>query len=278
MSRRSRTRSSSRSAKTAPPVRLSNYTQRRLWLRHDRPVWPFVWRGLLPVLGLLAVAAYALTGFASDSIEATVKREVRQQLDAEGLPWASMEVSGQHVRLGGTPPHEAGGDSALFIARAATCPTWVGRQVCAVDVTEEFSSPVTVGPTVMVQPGPIPVVKACEDTLAAIVQKSQIEFETGQATLSPGSNTVIKELAKAANACPGTLSVEGHTDNTASETSNLALSRARAEAVREALVRAGVRAERLVSQGFGSQQPIADNDNAEDRARNRRIEFRVAGP
>jgi outer membrane protein OmpA-like peptidoglycan-associated protein len=249
-----------------------------LWLRHDRPVWPFVWRGLLPVLGLLGVAAYGLTGFANDSIEATVKREVRLQLDAEGLPWASMEVSGQRVRLGGTPPHEGGGNSALAIARAATCPTWIGRQVCALDVTGEFASSVTVGPTVMIRPGPVPIVKACEDTLAAIIQRSPLEFEPGQSGLMPESDAVIKELAKAVHACPGTLRVEAHTDNVSSEATNLALSRARAEAVREALVGAGVRPERLLAQGFGSLQPVADNDNAEDRARNRRIEFRVAGP
>lgn len=278
MSRRSRTRSSPRSTKSAPPIREWAYTQRRLWLRHDRPVLPFVWRGLLPVLGLLAVAAYALTGFASDSVEATVKREVRQQLDAEGLPWATMEVSGQQVRLGGTPPDENGGNSALFIARAATCPSWAGRFVCAVDVTGAFAAPLTGIPSKVAPSGPAPAVKACEDALAAIVQKSLIEFDIGQATLKASATAVITQLARAAKSCPGTLRVEGHTDNVGNEGTNLALSRARAEAVREALVQAGVPAARLVAQGFGSLQPIADNGNAQDRARNRRIEFRVDRP
>ena len=58
--------------------------------------------------------------------------------------------------------------------------------------------------------------------------------------------------------------------------SNLALSQARAEAVRSYLAGKGIPAEMVMVSGQGPDRPVAENNNAEGRARNRRIEFRVA--
>ena len=70
--------------------------------------------------------------------------------------------------------------------------------------------------------------------------------------------------------------VEGHSDsqtiNTPEFSSNWALSSARAIAVVEALEEAGVASERLRAVGLAATQPLADNDTAEGRARNRRVE------
>jgi outer membrane protein OmpA-like peptidoglycan-associated protein len=87
---------------------------------------------------------------------------------------------------------------------------------------------------------------------------------------------VLDELAKATGECPGVIRIEGHTDLLGAPQHNLALSQARAESVREALIERGVAASRLRAQGFGADQPLADNRGAEGRAKNRRIEFRVA--
>mgnify|MGYP001230151766 CR=1 FL=1 len=67
----------------------------------------------------------------------------------------------------------------------------------------------------------------------------------------------------------------GHTDNSGSRLANLALSANRAEAVKAALVDKGIPARSLITLGAGSQRPIASNDTAAGRARNRRIEFRI---
>ena len=69
--------------------------------------------------------------------------------------------------------------------------------------------------------------------------------------------------------------VIGHTDNVGLRTSNQNLSQARAEAVRNYLAGKGVPADNLVASGQGPDRPIASNDTAEGRARNRRIEFRM---
>jgi OOP family OmpA-OmpF porin len=69
--------------------------------------------------------------------------------------------------------------------------------------------------------------------------------------------------------------VAGHTDVTGVRELNLALSLARANVVRNQLVNLGIDVGRLETAGYGPDRPIADNDTAEGRARNRRVEFRI---
>lgn len=69
--------------------------------------------------------------------------------------------------------------------------------------------------------------------------------------------------------------VIGHTDNSGSRARNLALSQARAEAVKAYVVERGIRPDMISVRGEGPDRPVADNASAEGRARNRRIEFKV---
>jgi outer membrane protein OmpA-like peptidoglycan-associated protein len=68
------------------------------------------------------------------------------------------------------------------------------------------------------------------------------------------------------------LLIEGHTDATNTDAYNLDLSQRRAQAVVAALVKRGVDAARLKPQGFGRTKPVADNESAQGRALNRRVE------
>ena len=72
-----------------------------------------------------------------------------------------------------------------------------------------------------------------------------------------------------------TILLEGHTDSRGPESLNQALSRHRAVIVRSYLVSKGLAPERLVCQGHGPSRPIADNETAEGRANNRRVEVVV---
>jgi outer membrane protein OmpA-like peptidoglycan-associated protein/uncharacterized protein YidB (DUF937 family) len=71
------------------------------------------------------------------------------------------------------------------------------------------------------------------------------------------------------------LEIAGYTDNTGDAALNLALSQKRAEAVREALIKYGVDPDMLVAKGYGEADPVARNDTAEGRLKNRRIEYHV---
>ena len=274
---------------------------RRRWVRRETPLWPFVWRGLLPLLGLLALGRYAFESFAPHDVQANVHHEVRAALDGQGFDWVQLDVSGQNVALSGEQPAPGRGDAALLLARLTTCPSWAGRLPCAIDVTGRFTGPsASAAPTA---PAPAQAesassaapamssgvadasptatraaqaARACEAELAAIVALSKIEFDAAAATLKPGSASVLSELAKAALDCPGVIRIEGHTDSTGAPQANRVLSEARAEAVRRALIERGLPAERLRAEGFGEDKPVADNGSAEGRAKNRRIEFRIA--
>src|SRR5262249_41657703 len=70
----------------------------------------------------------------------------------------------------------------------------------------------------------------------------------------------------------------GYTDNTGDPAANVQLSQQRADAVRAALVSAGVDPSMLVAKGYGSANPAASNDTAEGKFRNRRLADRVVKP
>jgi hypothetical protein len=77
---------------------------------------------------------------------------------------------------------------------------------------------------------------------------------------------------------PGlTLAVEGHTDNVAGDEANQKLSEQRADTVRSYLIGQGLPEARKSSTGFGKTSPMADNDTATGRQKNRRVEIVVSG-
>jgi OmpA-OmpF porin, OOP family len=71
------------------------------------------------------------------------------------------------------------------------------------------------------------------------------------------------------------ISLEGHTDSEGDDASNLALSKSRAKSVAEYLVKKGIEANRVTSDGFGETRPIAPNDTAENKAKNRRVDMKL---
>ncbi|NIF78408.1 OmpA family protein, partial [Paraburkholderia sp. Cy-641] len=103
-----------------------------------------------------------------------------------------------------------------------------------------------------------------------------IEFETGSATLTPQGRAILDQMAAVlAKLNTRTVDIIGHTDNAGNRTSNIALSQARADAVKGYLVTKGISPQQVTTTGVGPDQPIASNDTSDGRARNRRIEFRV---
>ena len=109
--------------------------------------------------------------------------------------------------------------------------------------------------------------------------KDSIHFDTGQDTIQPGSFPVLDQVARILEEHPELehLRVEGHTDNVGGAAYNKELSARRAAAVVRYLVGRGVAVGRLVAAGFGFERPIASNDTALGRARNRRVEFTIVG-
>jgi OmpA-OmpF porin, OOP family len=116
----------------------------------------------------------------------------------------------------------------------------------------------------------------CQDQLMATAAESGITFGRASADLTRASTPTLNKLAKIANSCLDTrIEISGHTDSEGIPERNNPLSERRAKAVLDFLTKAGVDASRLTAAGFGAEKPIAPNDTAEGRAKNRRIEFAV---
>lgn len=105
---------------------------------------------------------------------------------------------------------------------------------------------------------------------------NNIFFDSGSANLDRASYRELDRLIQILIMYPKLrVEIEGHTDNRGSRSYNQKLSSRRAEAVRDYLVKKGVAGARLTTKGLGPDRPRADNDTAEGRARNRRIEFLI---
>ena len=99
-------------------------------------------------------------------------------------------------------------------------------------------------------------------------------FDTGKDAIQAPSEPLLQEIHTLLSSTPELrLSIEGHTDNVGTASSNAALSTRRAEAVKAWLVGKGIAATRLSTQGFGDTRPIGDNRTEAGRARNRRVEL-----
>jgi outer membrane protein OmpA-like peptidoglycan-associated protein len=264
--------------------------QQLVW--RDPPAWPFVWRGALPLAALVLVGLIALLPFAHTSIQGTVEHEVRAQLNEAGFSWVGLSASGQSVKLAGVEPAAGDGERALQVARAATCPTWLGRHTCAVSVSGAFMPPVAVAAAetpalsapaaAVAAPAPARAAPApaapltrqgCESSLAGLLANEQIEFASGSAKIDARSTALLDRLAREVKSCPGRIRIEGYTDTVGRGRLNQRLSAERAAAVRAALVARGIPASRLSAKGYGARHAIADNATEAGRARNRRIEF-----
>ncbi|MCA9551841.1 MAG: OmpA family protein [Myxococcales bacterium] len=355
---------------------------------------PFIPWGLLPIVGLFAVALLALTVGAQRWVEADVRDAVEDALVDHELGWVRFAVDGQNVALTGAPPTTGAGDEALAVVEQALGDTWAGALDATERVSGRFTSPPPPAPkpppaqawcdfelvrgegalvlrgqvpseaararvvaaaqalvgtgtpvidrvqdelTVLADGAPVwgvaaergteilsrcasgryvarggelsvlcslpealrdetdeairaPLpgvrlgavellvaeqVEACEARLQAVLQKSVVEVATASAALRPSAVPVVDAVAEAARDCPGTLRIEGHTDDRGDPAANVELSKARAESILEALVSRGLDRARLVAVGFGAARPVADNATPPGRRKNRRIEIRV---
>jgi outer membrane protein OmpA-like peptidoglycan-associated protein len=107
-----------------------------------------------------------------------------------------------------------------------------------------------------------------------ITLSGEVLFESGRSELRPEARTRLLAVAEALRESPNQSAiVAGYTDSRGTDSTNLALSQARAESVRAFLVTEGVPSDRVRAEGRGEASPIASNDTAEGRANNRRVEI-----
>lgn len=128
--------------------------------------------------------------------------------------------------------------------------------------------------------GDIRIAAGGRDLYDALAQEGRVAvhdilFDTGKSTIKSASAKQLSKIGKMLRDHASlNLLIEGHTDNQGGFDANMALSKARAQAVRDYLVdHFKIKGERLRTMGLGSTQPVADNGSAEGRAQNRRVEL-----
>ncbi len=118
----------------------------------------------------------------------------------------------------------------------------------------------------------------CDTAVHDIAAAGPLQFHRNAAGLDRSKRTILDKLAGVAAACPKLrLQISGHADARGNTKRNQSLSERRARVVVGYLITKGIDAGRLKAVGYGDTRPLASNDDAQNRAKNRRIEFEVTG-
>lgn len=189
----------------------------------------------------------------------------------KGVPNASLEWVGDKITL-------KAGDAAALEALTAKVKALVPHTevVAAAPVTAEQSVSNSLSATqtalTAIDPNNVDV-----NALVKALNLQIINFASGSSEIPADNKAILDQAVTLLNKVSGVkLNVGGHTDSTGNAASNKALSQRRAQAVVDYLTSKGVDASKLVAQGHGSDQPVAENTTDEGRFKNRRIEFSVA--
>jgi outer membrane protein OmpA-like peptidoglycan-associated protein len=226
---------------------------------------------LLPVLaGLLAIGAltYVCANHHRPHFEADLSSRTVAALNAIPIPKAEVSAEGQIVTLRG----EVASEELKSRAAADAASVW------GVEEVRNLLTVATVpAPKILTAEEKVTAV-TCQAEFTKLLASEQIRFLTGNAEINPASYPLLNNLASASGKCPVvSFEVGGHTDSVGPIEMNMQLSKSRADAVVDYLVKKGVPAERMSAVGYGPNQPIADNQTMLGRQQNRRTEFKVKG-
>ena len=206
--------------------------------------------------------AFLCRGLHSEAIAAGLRTPIQQSLAALSIANPTVEVDGRNVTLRGIVDSEATKQQAGEIAARQ----WGTYEVNNLLEVRSVAAP------------PPAASLNCQAEFANILKVQQPVFATASSALSPSSHPLLDRLVQAAGQCPAAqLVVGGHTDSRGALAMNLELSRARANSVVAYLTAKGIAAKRVEAEGFGPNQPVADNSSETGMQKNRRIEIKVKG-
>ena len=110
------------------------------------------------------------------------------------------------------------------------------------------------------------------------MSSNTVLFKTSSAVIDRVSGLTLDKIMYVVKECSAfNFEIQGHTDSAGNRENNIALSTARADAVKSYMIARGIPARRMEILGLGPDKPLADNQTSQGRAKNRRIEFKIAG-
>lgn len=220
----------------------------------------------------IAVLAFGLLCFFclhthAPVIQADVSSRVVQALAANHIASATASVDGRDVVLSG-PANSV----QVSPATQQMVASLEGVRTVSVHITDAQPDASTV---TQPQAASADVPKAeSQSKIDTLLQEDVVEFDPSSAQLTAHGRAVLDQVAPVLLASPGlNCEIQGHTDSQGRADVNQSLSYQRAIATKNYLVNKGVAADRLTTEGYGDTKPIASNDTAEGRRKNRRIHF-----
>ena len=192
----------------------------------------------------------------------------------EALKGANVDAifEGDKVSVGGATMDDAARDKVMAALKSA-----LGASVAVGALTDKTAAAVAVAnDRATTELASLQSGFDVKDLLFAL-NDSMVNFASDSAEVPEAMAPFLKSAAADLKQLKAghVLEIAGYTDSTGDAALNLALSQKRAEAVREALIKYGADPDMLVAKGYGEADPVAGNDSAEGRLKNRRIEYHV---
>lgn len=212
---------------------------------------------------------------AAEALAAPAQIVDEQEL-ASGAPqgFVTAVVAGiGHLTLVEAGEARVEGTSLLVTGRVPDAASEAAARA-AITGSVPFGFTATATLTAPAAPPPPPAPPACLAVVAAELAQGGIAFRISRDVMEPASQARLDRVAQAMATCPRVrFTIAGHTDSDGIAAQNVDLSQRRAQAVVAHLIRRGVEAGRLLAEGHGATRPLAPNDSAANKARNRRIEI-----
>ncbi len=212
----------------------------------------------------------------------TLSEETAERMTGPTGPVSYFEMKGGEI-IFGEQPTAYSGETLSMILSAYEKP--MAEMAQAQPTPEPMPEPEPEPDVVIVEPRPAEEPDTgydCPGTPAGAnidergcwVLEADYLFDFDKAVVKPQYYAMLDDVANVMRQNPGMrLELQGHTDSIGTEAYNMGLSRRRAEAVRNYLVRQGISASRLSTVGYGETRPVATNATPEGRAQNRRVEL-----
>ncbi len=215
---------------------------------------------------------------AAASGAANWQNEIQAGFAGLGFPWMGVKIRDRVATLTGTAPSADAKAAAFSAGEAAIAahPQAGPAGLLVVDALSVEGGERGVGESLAVLADSGISLETCQRAFIDTMQGRNIQFESGNARISPVSARLLDAVTGVAILCKQfVVEVGGHTDSRGADDFNLKLSQERADSVRAYLIGKGVPEDVLLSVGYGETKPLDPALNAEAYDRNRRTEFNV---
>ncbi len=204
-------------------------------------------------------------------VEASRQDAARARAESERLRMQAQVQAEEAARL----RQQAAADSLVMQDVEAALQGVEGAQTARLTAAREREAALARQEAELLAGGKLPAVT--RDARGEVFTLAGDAFGSGLAALTRGAASSVSALATYLQATPSaSIRIEGHTDSQGAAATNQALSKRRADAVRDALVAGGVAGRRIQAAGLGADRPVSDNATASGRASNRRVEIIVS--